>query len=342
MQDKNQDTNVQEKNQETYQETNRETDTRESKNRNKIYDDVFHTIAHKLPHLFISLINYVFDKKIPLDSKIEMLPNEFPSQDGEKITDYVVKIEGALYHMECQSSPDGSMTIRMAEYDLRFALREIDKNQKERVVIRLPHSCVLYLRHSRNTPDKLEVVLENAEGDNLTHTIHVLKVQNISLDEIFSKNLLVLLPYYIMRYEKELPEYERSAEKREMFFSQIRVLESRLQTVTDTKPSSSIYEDLNQLVLDVAEYLLKDYGQTRKGVREIMSVTILPLPSDKLREAREEGRKEGREEMRVENEKIRIQFENMRMERENMRMDNEKMRMELDYYRKAYGTSPLS
>ena len=39
----------------------------------------------------------------------------------ERITDSAIRIRGSLYHLECQSNPDGSMVLRMVEYDFHIA-----------------------------------------------------------------------------------------------------------------------------------------------------------------------------------------------------------------------------
>ena len=61
-----------------------------------------------------------------------------------------------MYHIECQSSDDTMMAIRMFEYDLAIALEEQTESRKE-VYVEFPKSCVIYLRSTKNTPDVEEV-----------------------------------------------------------------------------------------------------------------------------------------------------------------------------------------
>ena len=70
-----------------------------------IFDDVFRTIVYKLPYLVVPLINEAFGTSYPDDVKIERLQNESFDSDAEneRITDTYLKIEGHLYHIECQS-----------------------------------------------------------------------------------------------------------------------------------------------------------------------------------------------------------------------------------------------
>ena len=90
------------------------------------YDNVFKTMKSKHKRLFISVINDVFEKEYPLDTKVEILPSEgylteSETADGskeieEQISDFLIKIGSEVYVLECQSYDDGSMAIRIAEY----------------------------------------------------------------------------------------------------------------------------------------------------------------------------------------------------------------------------------
>ena len=87
-----------------------------------IFDDVFRTIAQKMPFLLIPLINEVFQTNYPEDIHFQQLRNEHYEKPGKIITDSILQIEDHTYHLECQSSLDGQMVIRMFEYDFSIAL----------------------------------------------------------------------------------------------------------------------------------------------------------------------------------------------------------------------------
>ena len=90
------------------------------------YDNVFKTMKSKHKRLFISVINDIFGKEQPIDTKVEVLLSEGylteeQTVDGssdikEQISDFLMKIEGEVYLLECQSYDDGSMAVRIAEY----------------------------------------------------------------------------------------------------------------------------------------------------------------------------------------------------------------------------------
>ena len=90
---------------------------------NTIFDDVFRTMVEKMTYLIVPLINEVFHTSYPEEVEIVHLRNEHQLEDGELITDTRLLIGGKVYHIECQSSDDTTMAIRMFEYDIRLLWR---------------------------------------------------------------------------------------------------------------------------------------------------------------------------------------------------------------------------
>ena len=89
---------------------------------NTIFDDVFRTMVEKMTYLLVPLINEVFHTSYPEDVEIVHLRNEHQLENGELITDARLLIGDNVYHIECQSTNDTTMSIRMFEYDLAIAL----------------------------------------------------------------------------------------------------------------------------------------------------------------------------------------------------------------------------
>ena len=258
-----------------------------------IFDDVFHTIAQNLPRLMIALINVSFGTCYPDNVEYRQTRNEHYHRSGKVITDFIMTIQNITYHMECQSNPDGTMVLRMMEYDFMIAFEQVAQDWSN--VLRLPSSCVVYLRHTRTTPDEHRCTILGAEGQSMDYRCRVIKAQNFTLDEMFEKNLLMLLPFYIMRYEKQFPRMEGDAELRARFLAEVKNLSERLEGAIRPEEKALVYPDLLQLITDVAEYELKTYQETLKGVKEIMGGKILPLPSDSIREAWRQGVEQGME-----------------------------------------------
>ena len=184
-----------------------------------VYDDVFRTIVYKMPYLVVPLINEAFGTDYPDDVKIERLQNESydTGAENERITDTYLKIGGHIYHIECQSDEDGRMVLRMIEYDFRIALDNAEETESE-ITVRFPRSFVLYLRGNRKGSDcrsiqkdesvlKARVIFPN--GAELLYSVPRINVSDYDIDEIFTRRLIMLLPFYIMRYEKKFGRMEQ-------------------------------------------------------------------------------------------------------------------------------------
>ena len=96
-----------------------------------IFDDVFWTMLEKMPQLAVPLINEVFGTSYPEDVKIIQKRNEHQTQNGRIITDSHLLIANRIYHIECQSTDDSTMVIRMIEYDFAISLEHVQKEMAD-------------------------------------------------------------------------------------------------------------------------------------------------------------------------------------------------------------------
>lgn len=183
------------------------------------YDDVYRTMMNDCSPLLIPVINEVFGEHFTGKEEIRFLPNEhfINQQDGgeaKRITDSaftIIGVETKKYLMECQSTPDNSMLVRIFEYATQLALDE-GNMMEDTLQVEIPNCAVLFLRSNRKTPDFMHLEI-TAAGSTLTVDVPVLKVQRYSLERIFEKKLYFLLPFYIFMCEKDLTEYETNEEK---------------------------------------------------------------------------------------------------------------------------------
>ena len=261
----------------------------------KIFDSVFRTILEKMPQLMIPLINEVFHTDYRMDDRIVQLKNEHKdiTQGLDLITDSLLCIGDRKYHIECQKMQDKTMAIRMFEYDVTIALEEARERGKTGMnEIRFPNSCVLYLTHTASMGDSIGIPVRFADGHVHEYQVPIMKAQSYSTEEIFQKNLQVLLPYYILRYEKKLPEYEQNEIKKMQLFEEYRSIENYLNVATNSEDYSNLMEWINKIL----DYVLRRESQLREGIGEAMRGEVMELFSERmLRIGREEGIEEGLE-----------------------------------------------
>ena len=245
-----------------------------------IFDDVFRTMLEKMPELVIPLINEVFGTEYPEDIPIIQKRNEHKTKSGEIITDSHLFIGNRVYHIECQSTSDPTMVIRMIEYDFATAL-EYAQRENGKVRLYFPHSCVLYLR-GKYGADMLEMEIVMPDGRTLEYHVPIIRMEQYTRDVIFRKKLLFLLPFYVIRYEKQKKELEENTEKLDSLLSEYRLIEKHLEEELLDKGKEKEYRDLIELIIRIADYIFEDSGKARKGVGDVMGGNVLELESDRL------------------------------------------------------------
>ena len=252
-------------------------------NNNTIFDDVFRTIVEKMTYLLVPLINEVFHTSYPEDVKIVHLRNEHQLEDGELITDARLLIGDKVYHIECQSTDDPTMAIRMFEYDIAIAL-ENRRRVGRKFWVEFPKSCVIYLRTTKNTPDVEEVGLKLPDGQVCEYRIPTVKVERYTKDSIFEKNLLMLLPFYVMRYEESAHAIGKDSEKLQRLLKEYESIQINLEKELSIAGRSELYTDLNKLIVRISDYIFRKEEKVRKGVDEVMGGKVLQLESERLLE----------------------------------------------------------
>lgn len=222
--------------------------------------------------------------------------NQQGGNEEGRITDTSFRIEGKeskKYHLECQSSTDNSMLVRFFEYDTQIALDEgtIKGNV---LTVTLPHSAVLFLRHHASTPDTLKIRMVTP-GGTVEYDIQVMKSQRYSLEEIFEKNLLLLIPFHIFSHETRFDEYERDKEKLKALQEEYEWLKNKLEDLLNQEAISEYTRcTLIDMSNKVLEHIAEKYDSVKKGVKAIMGGKVLEYEAKTIkREGVKEGIKEG-------------------------------------------------
>ena len=243
-----------------------------------IYDGAFRTILNDCRKLIIPVINEIFKEHYTGEEEIRFFPNEHfldqqDAADKERITDTNFQIIGRIvkkYHLECESSlPDGKITIRLFEYDAQIALDEGEVTE-ETLTVTFPNTAVMYLRSYKKTPDIMKYVIVTP-GGTVQYDVPIMKVQSYSLDEIFEKRLLMLIPFYIFSHEKSFSEYNNNEQKLEELKAEYRIILERLddlekQGIIGAFDKRTIIE----LSSDVINEIARKYENVQKGIGAMM------------------------------------------------------------------------
>ena len=229
---------------------------------NTIFDDVFRTMLEKMPELLIPVINEIFGTKYPLDVPLEQMRNEHQTKNGERITDSYFTIKRRKYHIECQSTDNSEMVIRMVEYDFAISLDDVNK-EDEIYRMRFPNSAVIYLRGTEKTILCMEMVMP--DGNTVRYQIPVLCIQKYTKDEIFQKKLLFLLPFYIMRYEKNKKRISEDRAELKKLLEEYMSIERYLEQELLDRGREKAYRDLIELIERIAEYIFAEEDSVKES-----------------------------------------------------------------------------
>ena len=253
-------------------------------NVNTPYDDAFRTLLVKCPSLVIPLVNEAFHEKYELRENVSVFHNEFfvgNRHQKERITDSHIGIGDKRYHAECQSSTDGTITVRIFEYDAQIAA-ESAQLEEEKAIFTFPYSVLLYFRCTAITRGKIQVTLRVPNKD-VSYEVPILKVPEYTANEILDKELYFLIPFHIFAYEKELKRINDNYGKLEVLLQIYRKFAGVLQQkVKEGRLTEYERQVIRDMTVKVAGSLAAKWPNVTKGVRRIMGGAILELEVDKI------------------------------------------------------------
>ena len=146
-----------------------------------------------------------------------------------------------------------------------------------------------------------------------------ISVGKYGIDEIFEKNLLSLLPFYILRYEKQFDKIENDDKELSEFLEGYIKIADKLYNTLEGMDRIDAYSDLVTYINKIADHLLKKHRKTGTEVKKVMGGHILELESERLMRV-------GREEQRKEDEKIIAEM-GARLEEKDARLEEKDARL---------------
>ena len=130
-----------------------------------------------------------------------------------------------------------------------------------------------------------------ADGQKIRYRVPIIQAKKYTVDRIFEKRLLILLPYHILRYEHFLKHNGTDSKKVQHLLNDFREINRRLEQTAEKEQKSHLYMDMIVLIEEIADYIIPKDNEIRKGLGEIMGGKILKLRSEELLE---QGEAKGR------------------------------------------------
>ena len=276
------------------------------------YDDVFRTLQNDLRSMILPLLNEAFgehytgEEEIIFSSETHMVNK--PGGGNERRTvdaGFIVKGDSIKhYHLESQSTADTSLLLRIFEYDTQIALDQTGRIKDHTLKVSLPRTAVIFLRSNKDTPDAMKIEIETP-GGTVVYKIPVIRLISFTLDDLFRKDLLILLPFYIFNFEKEFGKMEISKSYRVTLTEIFCHIREKLQKLSENNQISE-YEKrtIIEMTQKVIYNLTQKYQRVREELCEIMGGQILDYEAkDILRAGERRGEKRGEKRGRIIGEK---------------------------------------
>ena len=138
-----------------------------------------------------------------------------------------------------------------------------------------PNTAVLYLRAYRKTPDKMKYVIVTP-GGTVQYDIPIMKVQKYSLDNIFEKRLLMLIPFYIFSHENRFLEYNSNEQKLAELKAEYQKILERLEELEQRGVIGAFDKrTIIELSGDVIKEIAQKYENVQKGVGDMMRGALI-------------------------------------------------------------------
>ena len=184
----------------------------------------------------------------------------------KKITDSYFRIGKKGYHFECQSTGDSKMVIRMVEYDFAISIENVKKRKWnfQNEISTLSGDISSWYKEKK----RLRMELIMPDGKIVRYQVPVLCVQKYTKDEIFQKKLLFLLPFYIMRYEKDKKKINKSETELHKLLEEYESILQHLDKILYDQ--GAIYGRLLELIKEISDYIFKKEESVKKGIGDIV------------------------------------------------------------------------
>ena len=259
----------------------------------KTYDLVFWTSIQKHTELLIPLINEVFNEHFPDSAEVRLLPGKQATrkedgsiEEGEmdalaEVIDPSKESSGRKYHFEMESKGGNTIAIRLAEYGAAYAYESVTWNGTS-AEMTIPHAAVIFLRSNATTPDNFPITI-HYPGGQATYDAPAIKMRDYTIDAIFRKKLLLLLPFFPFLFEDRFEGIDKGERGFEELKAAMDDVNDRLNELSDAGEMDEVQK---QHMLDwlkhVFDKLTIKYKKVQEGVDQIMTGYMLHTRTDDI------------------------------------------------------------
>ncbi|GBU24408.1 hypothetical protein R83H12_01038 [Fibrobacteria bacterium R8-3-H12] len=213
----------------------------------------------------VHFINGLFDKNYNPNSKVEFSATESVSKKqgklGKIMSDIILKVNGDSFLIETQIKDDLEIALRAFQYAFANAKNNKEISDDSLIKIRLPEPKIIYFESTAKTPDMVTLQIEYPKG-RFNYEVPTFKVLDKSLEELAQKKMALILPFYLLKFRKEIKKKNTNSKKRKEIASKMTLLLEELGRILIYSLENSILSngDISVLCDEIKRMHIEIYG----------------------------------------------------------------------------------
>jgi hypothetical protein len=267
-----------------------------------LFDLMFKAILHDASHpALVHFINALFDTCYPPDSPVAFASTESVSQEAGRLTgirsDMLLTVAGDAFIIEAQIQDDENIALRIFQYSIAYA-QQTKVAEPEQITLTMPDARIIYWETSRKTPDRVRVRIIFPDKTEHAYEIPTLKMLDQSLETLEQRNLVLLAPFYVLKYRKAVSQGRLSADQRQALAGELKEMVKGLEGLVDRAREQGIITADDGVAL--LEHLIQMYTELYRSYPEFKEAAmhleerVKTHWQDYLLQGRQEGKQEER------------------------------------------------
>jgi hypothetical protein len=278
---------------------NDDTNKEINNNPHQIFDKLFKIVMHLSNKAVIDFINSLYNKHFLADSEIVFNEPEIIKVNFDRIVaDLIITVNKTeKFHIEVQTTKDDEIIIRVFDYGYGDALKYkiCDGN---RIKLNFPESKIIFLQHTKNTPDEFELEILIQNKSMFVYKVPVLKFLDYDIHKIQEQKMIIMLPFYLLKLRGKMSGKITPDKIQELKKLSDDIINSIDNNKDLNNITSSDANELKNLTWKLFNYLYGDIEEVKKE-KEMFNVFDTSL-YDKLYEL-EKSEKELKDELAKKN-----------------------------------------
>jgi predicted nucleic acid-binding protein len=157
----------------------------------------------------------------------------------------------------------------------------------------MPFARILYWETTRKTPDKVTLELEFEDGTLHTYEVSTFKMLDQSLETLEQRKMMLLFPFCLLKFRKEVKKPGTSSEKRKQLAEEMKKLLHKLEKLVEHSRVQGLLSDGDaKMVMERIEQMndelynsYPEFEETRMELRERLRTPL----ADAIRESERKG-----------------------------------------------------